>query len=47
MQDYEEGLNKAYAADSGLYHEGDRLFIAGTRNLKDVSQWPLIPFQKT
>ena len=47
MESYEDGLAKAYAHDSGLHHEGNTLYIAGTRNLRDVSQWPLIPFQKT
>ena len=47
MQQYEEGLRKAYEAESGLFADGDALYVAGTRGLRDVSQWPLIPTFKT
>ena len=47
MEQYAEGLSKAYADPTGLYQEGDTLYVAGTRNLKDVSQWPNIPTYKT
>ena len=32
----EEGLQKAYATDKGIYTFGNRMFIAGTRDLNDV-----------
>ena len=47
MEQYEEGLSKAYSDPTGLYQEGDTLYVAGTRNMKDVSQWPNIPTYKT
>ena len=47
MEQYSNGLSKAYENPDGLYREGDTLYIAGTRNLKDVSQWPLIVLHKT
>ena len=45
----QEGLNKAYNTEDGLFEDTNTntLFIAGTRNLKDVSQWPKIPLFKT
>ena len=45
----QEGLNKAYNTEDGLYEDTNTntLFIAGTRNLKDVSQWGKIPRFKT
>ena len=47
MEQYEQGLRRAYENENGLYHENDRLYVAGTRGLRDVSQWPLIPLNKT
>ena len=47
MEQYEQGLAKAYEAESGLFADGDTLYVAGTRGLKDVSQWPLIPTYRT
>jgi len=38
------GLEKAYASKSGLFSEGDTLFIAGTRDAVDVASWPTLPF---
>ena len=45
----QEGLNKAYNTEDGLFEDTNTntLFIAGTRNLKDVSQWEKIPRFKT
>ena len=31
-----EGLKRAYASDSGAYIHGNRMYVAGTRNLRDV-----------
>ena len=47
MDTFQEGLRKAYEAESGLYADGGTLYVAGTRGLRDVSQWPLIPTNKT
>ena len=47
MEQYEQGLAKAYEAESGLFADGDTLYVAGTRGLRDVSQWPLIPTYRT
>lgn len=38
------GLHKAYASKSGLYSNGDTLFVAGTRDAADVASWPTLPF---
>ena len=45
----QEGLNKAYNTEDGLFEDtnANTLFIAGTRNLKDVSQWEKIARFKT
>ena len=40
----EEGMAKAYASPDGLYKEGGRLYIAGTRGGQDVMDWPKIAF---
>jgi hypothetical protein len=32
----------AYAAPTGVYRDGSTLYIAGTRNLDDVSSWPSV-----
>ena len=39
----EEGMRRAYAAESGLHQEGGKLFVAGTRSFQDVADWPRIP----
>ena len=41
--DDSEGLRRAYAREDGLYDFGDSLYIAGTKSLEDVSNWPLLP----
>ena len=41
------GLERAYAAEVGLYDVGDTLFIAGTRDLHDWYDDMKIPFQAT
>ena len=41
--DDSEGLRRAYMRDDGLYDFGDTLYIAGTKSLEDVSNWPLLP----
>ena len=39
-----EGLRRAYASDSGAYVHGDRMYVAGTRNLQDVWDDLKLPF---
>jgi len=39
----EEGMRKSYEAPEGYYKEGSKLFIAGTRDIQDVMDWPKIP----
>ena len=34
---YEEGLQKSYATDKGSYTFGNRMFLAGERDLNDVN----------
>ena len=41
--DDSEGLRRAYEQDDGLYGYGGALYIAGTKSLEDVSNWPLLP----
>ena len=41
--DDSEGLRRAYEREDGLYDCGDALYIAGTKSLEDVSNWPLLP----
>ena len=41
--DDSEGLRRAYEQDDGLYGYGDALYIAGTKSLGDISNWPLLP----
>ena len=42
------GLNKAYAADSATHVEGDTLYIAGTRNMRDwYDNFTKLPFGLT
>jgi hypothetical protein len=36
-------LNRAYHNGNGTFIKDDIIYIAGTRNMKDVAQWPLIP----
>ena len=38
-----DGMTRAYAKPSGLYKDGDTLFIAGTRDLTHVREWWMIP----
>ena len=40
----EEGMKKAYEKPEGYHIEGNKLFIAGTRDFTDVMDWPKIPF---
>ena len=39
----EEGMKKAYEKPEGYHIEGNKLFIAGTRDFSDVMDWPKIP----
>ncbi len=39
----EEGMKKAYEKPEGYHIEGNKLFIAGTRDFNDVMDWPKIP----
>ena len=45
----QQGLNKAYNTEDGLFENTNTnsLYIAGTRNLTDISQWYKIPLFKT
>ena len=36
----EDGLKKAYAAPEGYFQDGKKLYIAGTRDMNDVMDWP-------
>ncbi len=38
----EDGLKKAYDTKEGYYQEGNRLYIAGTRDFQDVMDWARI-----
>jgi hypothetical protein len=38
----EDGIKQAYATKEGLYQEGNRLYIAGTRDFQDVMDWAKI-----
>ena len=40
-------LNRAYHNSSGTYIKDDTIYLAGSRNMKDVAQWPLIPLGLT
>ena len=46
MQDYEEGLNRAYSSPDGLYRDGDHLYVAGTRNFGLFLERYKTPFQQ-
>jgi len=35
----EDGIKKAYAAPEGYFKDGNKLFIAGTRDMTDVMDW--------
>ena len=39
----EEGMKKAYSNPEGYHIEGNKLFIAGTRDFNDVMDWYKIP----
>jgi hypothetical protein len=46
----EDGMEKAYESKEGYYKDGNKLYIAGTRDMQDVLDWPKIPlgiFQKS
>ena len=45
----QEGLNKAYNIEEGLFHDinTNTLFIAGARSFHDVLEWPKIPTFRT
>ena len=38
----EDGLKKAYATPEGYYKDGNKLYIAGTRDSHDVYDWSKI-----
>ena len=40
----EDGMKIAYSKPEGYHIEGNKLFIAGTRDLRDVYDWAKIPF---
>lgn len=42
-----EGLDQAYAQESGVYRHGSVLYVAGTKNLRDVFDDLKIPFKMT
>ena len=43
-----EGLKRAYASKSGAYIHGNRMYVAGTRNLRDVyDDITKVPFSLT
>ena len=37
-------MKKAYAAPEGYFKDGNKLYIAGTRDMTDVGDWPKIAF---
>jgi hypothetical protein len=39
----EEGMKKAYESKEGYFKDGNKLFVAGTRDMKDVFDWAKIP----
>lgn len=41
-----DGLAKAYDTEQHTYVQGDTLYVAGTKNLTDVLDWPLLPQHK-
>jgi hypothetical protein len=42
----EEGMKKAYESKEGYFKDGNKLYVAGTRDMKDVFDWPLGIFRK-
>ena len=43
-----EGLKRAYASDSGAYIHGNRMYVAGTRNLRELyDDITKVPFSLT
>ena len=39
----EEGMKKAYASKEGYFKDGNKLYVAGTRDMQDVFDWAKIP----
>ena len=39
----EDGMKKAYESKEGYYIDNNKLYIAGTRDMQDVMDWPKIP----
>jgi hypothetical protein len=39
----EEGMKKAYESKEGYFKDGNKLYVAGTRDLQDVFDWVKIP----
>ena len=42
-----EGLNRAYGLDEGVYVDGNDLYVAGTKSMRDVWDDLKIPFHMT
>ncbi len=38
------GLQAAYASKEGVFAAGDSVYVAGTRSVSDVLEWPLLPW---
>jgi hypothetical protein len=41
----EDGMKQTYESKEGYYKDGNRLYIAGTRDMQDVLDWPKIPLE--
>ena len=39
----EEGMKKAYESKEGYFKDGNKLYVAGTRDFQDVLDWPKTP----
>ena len=39
----ENNMQKTYHCDEGYYKDGNKLYIAGTRDFQDVMDWRRIP----
>ena len=39
----EEGMKKAYDSPNSYYKDGNKLYIAGTKDIGDVMDWSKIP----
>jgi hypothetical protein len=39
----EEGMKKAYQSKEGYFKDSNKLYVAGTRDMKDVFDWAKIP----